>query len=447
MSQHRNARSRRLGVVGLVVAAAIGTTSLTTTVAPTAAASGISEGLLCTRSVGTPAGRANFALTAQDGTVNVPDGNSMVMWSYSNGNGLFQFPGPVLCVNEGDRVTITLRNRLQVRTSMMFLGIDGVQANGLPAQAQFDGGLLRSQTTDVAVGGSITYAFTAAEPGTYLYQSGNDQELQVEMGLFGALIVYPSMTPPSGSPPGAAYAYDDVNSLYNKDHEYLVLLSELDPDLHYAVEESGVLTAADYAGVYAPRYFMINGRSFPDTIAPNNAGWLPNQPYGALAEVQPAGPGNPLPALIRYLAVGAEPYPFHPHSNHERVIAKDGRMLNDGGVDLSLEKFAIVLDPGSTADATFRWTNVEDYKPSNPTPVPAPNGPNMTEGEYYSGSPYLGSEGVLNPEVQAKNQCGEYYHVAHNHNLAEATNYGAAFGGQLTLIRVDPPAPNNCGNG
>ena len=32
---------------------------------------------------------------------------------------------------------------------------------------------------------------TKAE-GTYLYESGSDPQLQVEMGLFGALVIYPS---------------------------------------------------------------------------------------------------------------------------------------------------------------------------------------------------------------------------------------------------------------
>ena len=32
---------------------------------------------------------------------------------------------------------------------------------------------------------------------------------------------------------------------------------------------------------------MINGRSMPDTLAPNNASWLPTQPYGALVHIQP----------------------------------------------------------------------------------------------------------------------------------------------------------------
>ena len=37
------------------------------------------------------------------------------------------------------------------------------------------------------------------------------------------------------------------------------------------------------------------------------------------------------------------------------------------------------------------------------------------------------------------NQCGEYYHIAHSHALYQATNYGASFGGMMTLIRIDPP--------
>jgi hypothetical protein len=43
------------------------------------------------------------------------------------------------------------------------------------------------------------------------------------------------------------------------------------------------------------------------------------------------------------------------------------------------------------------------------------------------------------------NVCGEYYHVAHSHALQQATNYGATFGGMMTLIRIDPPAgTGNC---
>jgi len=221
---------------------------------------------------------------------------------------------------------------------------------------------------------------------------------------------------------------------------------------------NGTFTSADIKSEYHARYFMINGRAFPDTIAPNNAPWLPNQPYGALARVEPYdATTNPTPALLRYVSVAPKTVPFHPHSNHERVIGQDARFLGDGAVDLSSEKFAVVVNPSQTQDATFIWTNEWYTDPLSTTPVAAvgctvtptnscgvavqpPSHADVKEGDFWSGSPYLGSqEPFNNPSVNTKVACGEYYHVAHNHDLTQATNYGLTFGGMLTLIRVDPP--------
>ena len=410
------------------------------------------ESVQCSNDIAAP-GR-QFLLTAKDGFISMPDGNSIYMWGYAYGNGRFQMPGPVLCVNQGDEVVITLKNELPgVATSLQLSGIEGVQADGRPAQPQFDGaGVLTSLTDSVASSRSISYAFVAAHAGTYLYQSATDPDLQVQMGLYGALIVRPTRIYAGtglGVPAASiALAYDDDRTFYDKAHEYMLMLSEIDPDLHAAAEEAvaagQAFKAQDYTEAYKARYFLINGRSFPDTIAPNNASWLPNQPYSALTEIQPYSASNPLPSLLRYLSVGKEAYPFHPHSNHEKVIAKDARVLADATTDLSEEHFAVVVTPGSTQDATFIWTNVENYSPSNPVPVPVPQIANLTDGSYWNGTPYLGEKGPLNPGRNSSNQCGEYYHVAHSHNLTQATNYGASFGGMLTLIRVDPPAPNRC---
>jgi FtsP/CotA-like multicopper oxidase with cupredoxin domain len=461
---HRNnarRRSTRLAAVAALGAAAFAAASAAPAATPIQAAPAQSEGVACTPAASTSPGYAGYVLTARVGTIQTPDGNSLLMWGYAAGNGAFQYPGPILCVNEGDQVSVTLRNQLpsNLHTSIEFLGMESVQANGQAAMAQFDPfGNLLSLTNDAGPGSSVNYTFQANEPGTYLYQSGTDPELQIEMGLVGALIVRPSMQADvsdlvggaAAEAPSARLAYNDQSTRYSSEHEYMVMLSELDPDVHYAVEEGGVLSSEQYTAPYTPRYFLINGRSFPDVLAPNGAAWLPNQPYGALAHVEPLSADNPLPALIRYLAVGGEAYPFHPHSNHEKIVAKDGRLLvggEAGDVELSLEKFAVVVDPGSTLDALFTWTNVEDYSTSaNPVPIPLPSSNNLTEGDYWNGTPYLGEVGNLNPEVQGKTLCGEYYHVAHNHELDKSTNYGAAFGGQLTLIRVDPPSPNNCGN-
>ena len=42
------------------------------------------------------------------------------------------------------------------------------------------------------------------------------------------------------------------------------------------------------------------------------------------------------------------------------------------------------------------------------------------------------------------NECGEFYQIAHSHALQQATNYGAAFGGMMTLFRIDPAGQAGC---
>ena len=60
----------------------------------------------------------------------MPDMTTMYMWSY--GSPAFQHPGPVLCVNQGDTVTIVLNNSMpyNLRTSIIFPGQENVLANG-----------------------------------------------------------------------------------------------------------------------------------------------------------------------------------------------------------------------------------------------------------------------------------------------------------------------------
>ncbi len=70
--------------------------------------------------------------------------------------------------------------------------------------------------------------------------------------------------------------------------------------------------------------------------------------------------------MARYLSVGSEDYPFHPHGNNGLVVGRDGHELKNGdGKDLSMEKFAINIGPGrrgtcsssgSTRRATARAT-------------------------------------------------------------------------------------------
>ena len=425
------------------------------------AAAGDSSGIVCTSDPAYVAGTSHvqsFVLTARDGQITSPDGNTLYMWGFGLNKDAFQYPGPTLCVNEGDTVRIVLKNTLPEDVSIVFPGQEGVLANGVAAGPQFDSARRITSLTNVArTGGSVTYTFNADHPGTYLYESGTDQAKQIQMGLFGALIVRSRLDSyDSGSKTWTRYAYDDPKTRYNPDEEFLALLSDIDPALHQAVERGEPF---DLANLHQA-YWMINGRSFPDTIAPNNAIWLPHQPQGALAHTTARLYGSTTaPALTRYINVSEVGHPFHPHGNHARVIGMDGRSLVDSSGDRSFEKFAVRIGAGGTFDALFMWTDVDNWwttidakgnamagDSGNPNARPAiPSGPALENlifngnRTWYSGSPWLGQKAALPVGVSSYNECGEFYQVAHSHALEEVTNYGAAMGGMLTLWRIDPP--------
>jgi FtsP/CotA-like multicopper oxidase with cupredoxin domain len=397
-----------------------------------AKASNPATGIVCTYG-------PDFTLTAQSGYIQMPDMNTVYMWSYGSPN--FQHPGPVLCVNQGDTVSVTVQNSLPygLSTSIIFPGQEDVLADGVPSQPEFDlSGNLTSLTKSAASGGVVTYSFIASRPGTFIYESGTDTKTQVAMGLFGALIVRPTL--------GADHAFNRNDSQFTTTEEFMALLSEVDPYQHTAWELS--LNAGmnyDMTG-YQARYWLINGRGFPDSIADNGATWLPSQPYGALARIYPYdATSHPYPAVERFINVGTEEYPFHPHGQNGTVIGRDGYPLEGpAGQDLSFEKFLINIGPGQTWDVLFKWHDAENYSPANPVPVTIPDLVNMTIGMFYSGSPYLGVQETMPPGISTLNQCGEYYIISHNHALFQLDAFGQTMSGPITYLRVDPPQPNNC---
>src|SRR6516225_871752 len=145
-----------------------------------------------------------FNLTAQTAFLNQPDGEAVYSWGYGcsstpagflptmpNQNcPTMQVPGPTLIVTENDPVSVTLTNQLPTaagNTSILFPGF--TLTSTCPAGQQ---GLLACEALP---GGSVTYTFTATGPGTHAYYSGTQGDLQIEMGLYGAIIVLPASVP------------------------------------------------------------------------------------------------------------------------------------------------------------------------------------------------------------------------------------------------------------
>jgi FtsP/CotA-like multicopper oxidase with cupredoxin domain len=155
-----------------------------------------------------------FNLVAQQAYLNQPDGEAIYSWGYGcttppppsaflpqiNGVPMagaacptMQVPGPTLIVTEGQVITINLTNNLPNaagNTSILFPGFQ--LTSTCPNSAANPQGLL---TCEAAPGSMVTYTFTALAPGTHAYYSGTQGDLQIEMGLYGAIIVMPSSIP------------------------------------------------------------------------------------------------------------------------------------------------------------------------------------------------------------------------------------------------------------
>jgi len=344
----------------------------------------------------------SFDLTAAPGFISQPDGATVYSWGYGcnsapNGflpatipgascpNGVMQLPGPTLIVNQGDTVTVTLHNNLPVaagNTSILFPGFEVTTTVGDPGVP----GLL---TKEAPVGGTVTYSFTATTPGTHAYYSGTQGDLQIEMGLYGALIVLPKnaggtvltgaipdgYTTPSGQPvtchaigaalPNghpdfrlAAAAFNHPSACY--DREYLFQFSEMDPAIHRQAEEQAGLPCTQPTGCmvvatepYWPVYFMVNGRSMPDLMDPNYAVQYPHQPYNGNPHMHPGEL-----VLLRVIGTGRWQHPFHEHGNHVRVLARDGNLLLTPSSNKLAGPllFTTTTTPGQTLDGIFQWT-------------------------------------------------------------------------------------------
>src|SRR5262245_9091186 len=105
-------RHRVAGALTALAAAVVVATPLPAAALPPGAPA---TGMVCLS--GTLVGSTRtFHLTARTGYIDTPDGNSVFMWSYANGDapdsGKFQSPGPVLCANQGETVVVALTNSL-----------------------------------------------------------------------------------------------------------------------------------------------------------------------------------------------------------------------------------------------------------------------------------------------------------------------------------------------
>lgn len=415
-----------------------------------------------------------FTLTAKHEFISSADGNSHYAWGYAHTGLPMQYPGPTLIVNQGDTVKVVLNNTLPVPVSIVFPGQQGVTASG-GAAGQLTQEARALAINEVDVVGGPTYTFVASKPGTYLYHSGTNPDLQIEMGLVGALIVRPTGYDTYNRTTWRAYEQPGTNY----DRENLFLLTEMDPAIHWEVYGqvfAGQTVAVDTTRI-RPSMWFINGRNAPDTMLDEYVGWLPTQPYNALPRMHP---GEKL--LMRVINAGRDLHPFHHHGNHATPLARDARVLSSKPVsdpayvataaDATSPDFTVRAIPGQTMDLIFEWTgkgigwdiygtvatNPHSCTPDpngydvttrewcadhdKPVPVVVPGQLDLAYGESYSGSPYLGLTGSLPQGHPGLNTTGGYFHMWHSHNEKEITTDNIFPGGMMTMLIIEPWSVN-----
>jgi len=423
---------------------------------------------------------SSFSLVAKPAYITQPDGASIYSWGYGclspSGHSFLpgaisgascpdmQVPGPTLIVTEGQAVTVTLTNNLPAsagNTSILFPGF----------QVTTSGGVAGLLTREAAPGVPVTYTLVAAsvKPGTRAYYSGTRGDLQVEMGLYGVIIVLPASVP-SACTSGlhaanlsveaahgeddyrlAAAAYDHPDTCY--DREYMFQFSELDPKIHRAAEEQVAQHAGCAAGSagcslnvptepYDPAYFMINGRSMPDVMDPSYAVQYPHQPYNGNPHFHPGEL-----VLLRIVGQGRWQHPFHEHGSHTRILARDGNLIlsqTDSAALAGPALFTTSTTPGQAMDGIFTWTgkglNWDPYG-HNPSSSDASAKPPCYPDVNGYNTGYNASGTLTHPEVRS---AINYYEWCQDHNKPLETNPlgDVAGGGPITL-----PNPNILANG
>jgi manganese oxidase len=127
------------------------------------------------------------------------------------------------------------------------------------------------------------------------------------------------------------------------------------------------------------------------------------------------------------------------------------------GANLAYEQFTNPSPPGSTWDQIFTWTGEGlgwdiyghtsasdplmpyEYAPDHgkPFPVKLPPEQDITYGQMYSGSPFLGGVGALPPGEGGFNP-GAFMYMWHSHSERELCDGNIFPGGMMTFCLIVP---------
>jgi hypothetical protein len=288
---------------------------------------------------------AEYWLRVDAANMTMANGQTVPVWgfgldqdnNFTTTEGNVSVPGPTLRVGPDDNVLIIhLMNNLSEPVSLNILGQSLTNNSGpvwtnFPEDTETWSGSrpagnytarVRSFTHETQPGQVGEYRWESFRSGTYMLQSGTNPAKQVQMGMFLPVVKDVSQ--------GSAY------SGVPYDAEVIIVFHEIDPviqtaiaaGLYGAVPGSVIGSSVDYE----PKYFLMNGMSYPDA---------------GMQHINGTGPlfkGERL--LIRFLNAGLETHVPQLLGLYMTLWSEDGNRLQ-----YPKQEYGFELAPGKTADA------------------------------------------------------------------------------------------------
>lgn len=323
-----------------------------------------------------------------------------------NGN----IPAPLIAIDEDDELFLTLTNVGMIMRPDLFEQ-HTIHFHGYPNASSFYDGVPDASVA-INIGGSFTYYYLAPDAGTYFWHCHITPPEHLQMGMVGQLYVRPrqnrvpvgnslyaalrqqnglgatvdlrtacnpsadllctasapvadtgraqAIDPLTGKP--YTYAYNDGDGTTAYDVEYPIQIHGFDPNFHFV----GMTFNPEGFADMKDKYFLLNGRSYPDTVTPGPLETQSvdgsnhfSQPLSSIINI-PAG-GR---ALLRISDLDVQEYQTLASLGIPMtVIGYNAKLLRDQeGHNMYYNTNSITLGGGESLDVILDASDTSKYK-------------------------------------------------------------------------------------
>ena len=307
------------------------------------------------------------------GFVSVP-ASLTVSQLISQYKGHAQHTAPTLGFKQNDDVKITLTNLGLVQRPDL-TDSHTIHWHGFDIPSPLNDGV-PEVSVGVPIGKQVTYFYRPHREGTYMYHCHFEDVEHVQMGMTGVVFVTPLQDGTSKTFDGKTFtkfAYNDGDGSTGYHRHFAILLNETwKKGYHDGDRDIQESVATDYD----PEWFTLNGRSYPQTIAPNDDSFTTsgitttNPNYGTNDKSQPnssliqVNSGDRV--LLRLANLGYQQHAMELPGLQMHVVGQDASLLHDGTVDTSFWTNTLYIGPGEARDVLFDAPAYDASRPGGP---------------------------------------------------------------------------------